>query len=174
MNTGDCVWEKQLNRNSLVQRWFPLPSEHVLVDCKVCAKTSEYCSSGSKMKLRTFLASCPFESSRAELESSTTWHLVVVDGSRSHATCRSPKYRKAMHLVEGIKHKNGVFHQLNLLVRRSFCADLYNCANAPILSGVILFLKYVGAEVFQHCVLMPSLSETQQKMRKTVWPFLQW
>lgn len=78
-----------------------------------------------------------------------------------------------MHLVEGIKQKNGVFHQLNLLVRRSFCADLYNHANAPILSGVILFLKHVGAKVFQHCVLMPSLSETQQKMRKTVWSFLQ-
>lgn len=77
-----------------------------------------------------------------------------------------------MHWVEGIKHKNSVPPAKSLLLRRSFSADLYKCASAPLLSSVILFLKDIGAKVFQHCVLMPSLSETQQKIRQPMWSFL--
>lgn len=62
--------------------------------------------------------------------------------------------------VEGIKHKNSVPPAKSLLLRRSFCADLYRCASGPILSSAILFLKVVCTEVFHLCVLISSLSVT--------------
>lgn len=115
MNAGCFAQGKTTTKWKLVSpEVVPLTSEHVLANCRACAKSSQYSSSCSEVKLRPFLSSCPFESSQAELDFSITQHLLLVYGSRSHTACRSPKHGTGMYGVEGIKLQNKVTHKQNL------------------------------------------------------------